>query len=79
MEIALVIAGAVVLMTAFAAGFDFLSKRRARLDDQTRAQVQQMEGRVHALELAVGEKEQRISQLETELRFFSRLLDKKPE
>jgi len=77
MEIALIIAGSVVLMTVFAAGFDFLSKRRNRIDNETRTRVEKVEARVQDLEQAVAEKDQRIAQLETDLAFLNRLLEKK--
>ena len=77
MEIAFVIAGAVVLMTVFAAGFDFLSKRRGRIDSETKAKVQQIEARLHDLEQTVGDKDQRIARLESDLNFLNRLLEKK--
>ncbi len=77
MEIAFIITGGVVLMTALAAGLDFLSKRRKGVDNQTRSKVEALEKKLHDLEQAVNEKDNRIAQLESDFSFLNRLLEKK--
>jgi chaperonin cofactor prefoldin len=74
MEIALIVTGGVVLMTAFATGFDFLTKRRNKIDKETKGKVEQIEARLRDLEQTVAEKDQRIAQLESDFNFLSRLL-----
>jgi hypothetical protein len=74
--IALVIAGGVVLMTFFAAGFDFLTKRRNKLDKETKQTVLEMGRRLGILEQAISEKNDRVTQLENELSFVRKLLEK---
>jgi hypothetical protein len=76
MWIALIISGGVVLMTFFAAGFDFLTKRRNRVDNQTKQAVVELQRRVLALEQTVTEKDNKVGQLETDLSFLRRLIEK---
>ena len=76
MGIALVIAGGVVLMTFFAAGFDFLTKRRQKVDNETKQTVVQLETRVANLEQTVKEKDDKVTALEGELSFLRRLIEK---
>lgn len=77
MGIALVVAGGLVLMTLFASGFDFLTKRRNKLDDETKRKVTEMETRMAALEQTIRDKDQRVAQLETDYAFLNKLLEKK--
>jgi hypothetical protein len=77
MGIALVIVGGLVLMTAFAAGFDFLTKRRNKLDNETKQKVGELERKIAALELRATAKDDRIEQLETDFAFLNKLLEKK--
>jgi hypothetical protein len=74
--IALVIAGSLVLMTFFAAGFDFLTKRRNKLDQETKETVLEMGRRLGILEQTISEKNDRVTQLESELSFLRKLLEK---
>ncbi len=67
MEIAFIIVGGLVLMTAFASGFDFLTKRRNKLDNETKAKVIEMEKKVANLELMINDKNERIVRLENGL------------
>ena len=76
MGIALVIAGGVVLMTFFAAGFDFLTKRRQKVDNETKQTVVLLETRVANLEQTVKEKDDKVTALEGELSFLRRLIEK---
>ena len=77
MGIALVIMGGLVLISIFAAGFDFLAKGRTRLDDDTRKKVELLEQKMAELENSTKEKEVRVEQLENDLAFLNRLLEKK--
>ena len=77
MEIALVITGGVVLLTVLAAGFDFLTKRRNKVDNKTKSKVDALEKKLNDLVQAVNDRDQRIAQLESEFNFLNRLLEKK--
>jgi len=77
MGIALIIVGGLVLMTIFASGFDFLTKRRNKLDDETKKKVAELETKVLALEQLAKEKDDRIGQLENDFAFVNKLLEKK--
>jgi len=76
MWIALIISGGVVLVTFFAAGFDFLTKRRHRLDDATRETVVELQRRVATLEQIAKDKDEKVDQLENDLSFMKKLIDK---
>ncbi|MBN2510152.1 MAG: hypothetical protein JXB03_07745 [Spirochaetales bacterium] len=77
MEITFIIVSGLVLMTAFASGFDYLTKRRNRLDADTKTKVTRIEQKLHDLENTLHERDERILQLENDLAFLSRLLEKK--
>lgn len=77
MGIAFTIVTGLVLMTIFASGFDFLSKRRNRLDNETKQKVAQLEQRLAIMESAVSERDEKISQLETDISFVNKLIEKK--
>ncbi|MEJ2665166.1 MAG: hypothetical protein P8107_14205 [Spirochaetia bacterium] len=77
MEIALIIAGGLVLMTFFAAGFDFLTKRRNKIDKDTKNKVLDLEKKIHILEAKIEEREDAIKQLEHDVSFVHKLLEKK--
>jgi predicted nuclease with TOPRIM domain len=77
MEIALIIAGGLVLMTFFAAGFDFLTKRRNKLDQETKNKVIGLEKKIHILEAKIDERDDKIKQLEHDVSFVNKLLEKK--
>ena len=47
MGIVLIIVGGLALMTLFAAGFDYLSKKRQRLDTETKKKVMELEKKVN--------------------------------
>jgi hypothetical protein len=76
MGLALVIAGGLVLMTLFASGFDFLTKRRNRIDDETKKTVVDMEKRLVSLEQVIKEKDDKVTQLESDLSFMRKLIEK---
>ena len=77
MGIALVIVGGLVLMTVFATGFDFMTKRRNRVDNETKQKVVELERKMAALEQTTMEKDDKIAQLESEFAFLNKLLEKK--
>ena len=72
----LVIVGGVVLMTFVAAGFDFLTKRRNKLDEETKQTVREMEQRVANLEQMVRDKDEKVAQVENDLSFLRKLIEK---
>lgn len=77
MGIALIIVGGLVLMTLFASGFDYLTKRRKRVDDETKARVVELEGKLAALENQLHDSNERIGQLEGDLSFMNKLIEDK--
>ena len=77
MGIALIIVGGLVLMTVSAAGFDYLAKRKRRADKQTENTVALLEERLANLEAKVAERDERISQLESDVSFVSKLIEDK--
>jgi predicted nuclease with TOPRIM domain len=77
MEIALIIAGALVLMTFFGAGFDYLTKRRNKLDQETKNKVIELEKKIEILEAKIDERNDKIVQLEHDVSFVNKLLEKK--
>jgi hypothetical protein len=77
MGITLIIVGGLVLMTVFASGFDYLSKKRKRLDDATKKKVDELEKKVAQLESLVHDKNDRIMQLEEDVSFVTKLIEKK--
>ncbi|MBN1798661.1 MAG: hypothetical protein JW822_08780 [Spirochaetales bacterium] len=77
MEIALIIAGGLVLMTFFAAGFDFLTKRRNKIDQETKTKVIELEKKIDILEAKIDERNEKIGQLEHDVLFVHKLLEKK--
>ena len=76
MWIALIIAGGVVLVTVFASGFDFLTKRRNKLDNETKNTVVELQRRVATLEQIVKDKDDKVQQLENDLSFMRKLIEK---
>ena len=77
MEIALIIVGGLVLMTIFASGFDFLTKRRNKLDNDTKLKVIELEKKVSNLERMSNDKDDKINQLDSDLSFLNKLIEKK--
>ena len=77
MGLAFIIVGGVVLMTVFASGFDFLTKRRNRMDNETKLKVDEMEKKVAHLELLINDKNEKMLQLENDVSFLNKLLEKK--
>ncbi len=77
MEITLIIVGGLVVMTIFGTGFDFLNKRRNKLDNKTKQKVIELENRVNNLERIIHDNNEKIAQLEGDLAFLNKLLEKK--
>ncbi len=77
MGIAIVIVCGLVVMTVFASGFDFLTKRRNRVDNETKLKVVELEKKVSNMEQAIKDKDARVAQLESDYMFLNKLLEKK--
>lgn len=77
MGIALIVVGGLVLMTIFASGFDFLKKRRERLDQETKNKVMELERKVAMLESMITERNDKMLQLEDDVSFVTKLLEEK--
>ncbi|MBN2533023.1 MAG: hypothetical protein JXB88_09030 [Spirochaetales bacterium] len=77
MGITLIIVGGVVLVTLFASGFDYLTKKRQRLDQETKNKVTELEKKVAELESMITERNDRVLQLEDNVSFVTKLLEEK--
>jgi predicted PurR-regulated permease PerM len=77
MEITLIIVGGLVLMTVFASGFDYLTKRSKRMDNKIKAKVFELEQKMTNLEQLLAEKSDRIVRLENDCSFLNKLLEMK--
>ncbi len=77
MEITLIIVGGLVVMTIFGTGFDFLTKRRKKLDNVTKQKVIELENKVNNLERIIHDNNERIAQVEGDLSFLNKLLENK--
>ena len=77
MGIAFIIVGGLVLMTVFGAGFDYLKKRKAISGKITEKKVLELEKRIDILESNLYDKDEKIKQLEKEISFVNKLLEKK--
>ena len=76
MEITLIICGSVVLISLFAAGFDFSTKRRNKIDEETKIKVMELEKKVAILESIIDERDNKMSQLENDVSFVTKLIEK---
>ncbi len=63
-------------MTLIAAGFDYLGRRAKRADPGLERRIAELERRVAVLDSALAEKDGQLLQLQNELSFVNRLLDK---
>lgn len=77
MWIALIIAGGVVLTSAVAGYFDYLSKRSKGAGKELEASVRELGEKVGILEARLEEKEGRVARLESDLSFLNRLIEDK--
>ena len=75
MIIALIIVGGLVLITAVAAGFDYLGKRGRAPGREEASRFESLEVRVKNLEAKSLDKDERIARLESDLAFMNRLLE----
>jgi len=75
--ITLVIVGGLALMTLFAAGFDYLGKKKGRNDTAMEQRVAVLEKKAEELEKSLMEKENKIGALEGNVSFMNRLLEDK--
>lgn len=69
--------GGIVLTTLTASFFDYLGKRRRKVEPQTEGRVAALEQRLESLEAKVVERDERIAQLETDLSFVNKLIEDK--
>ena len=76
MEITLIICGSLVLISLFAAGFDFLTKKRNKIDEETKLKVIELEQKVTILESIIDERDNKMSQLENDVSFVTKLIEK---
>ena len=76
MEITLIICGSVVLISLFAAGFDFSTKRRNKIDEETKIKVMELEKKVSILESIIDDRDNKMLQLENNVSFVTKLIDK---
>lgn len=79
MEIALIVAAGLSVMTLIAAGFDYLGKRSKRADSGVTDHLKKLESRIAVLEASSLEKDGVIQKLETEMQFLNKLLVDKTE
>ena len=77
MGITLIIVGGVVTISVIASVFDYLGKKKKGAGSEIRAKVLELEKKVELLEANVHEKAGKIEQLETDLGFMNKLLEKK--
>ena len=77
MGITLIIVAGVVVATVVSTWFDYLGKRTKGSDPDLARRVAELERRLSVLDAMVGERDERINQLEQEVRFVNKLLDKK--
>ena len=77
MEIALIISGSLVLMTFFGAGFDYLTKRRNKIDEETKIKVSMLEKKVAMLESVIDDGNNKIQELENDVSFVTKLIENK--
>ncbi len=79
MLITMIIVGGVVATTLIAALFDYLGKKAKNSDPELEKRIRILENRQNALESALVEKDEKITQLSKEITFVNKLLDKPTE
>ena len=77
MEIAIVIAGGLVLISLIAGFFDYMGKKKKKTDLALETKVTELDQKVTALEDRLHEKDERLNQLENEISFINRLIEDK--
>jgi len=77
MQIAIIISSGLVLMTFFAALFDYFARKKKYLDDDARSKVFELERKVNILETLVNNRDENIYQLEKDVTFVTKLLQNK--
>ena len=77
MGITIVIVAGLVAATVVSTWFDYLGKKAKGSDPILARRVDELERRLNALDSLVGDKDERIGQLEQEVKFVNKLLDKK--
>jgi hypothetical protein len=74
MDLALIIVGGLVVMTAIAAMADYFGKRQGKIGGETGKRLEALEKEVSLLGSSAATKDERIEKLETELRFLNKLI-----
>jgi len=74
-EIAIIITGGLVLMTAVASAFGYLTEKRKRESPELEKQIAEMERRLSLLEDRAVDKEARVEQIAQEVSFVNKLVE----
>lgn len=77
MGITVIIVGGVVIVTVITTLFDYLGKRSKGASPELERRIETLEKRLGLVDLAIAEKDEKIKQLEEEVSFVNRLLEKK--
>jgi prefoldin subunit 5 len=77
MGITIAIVAGVILSTAVAGYFDYLGKKAKNVAPDLERKIENMEKRLNQLDAMLTEKNERMKQLEEEVSFVNRLLEKK--
>ncbi len=77
MWITFIIVGGLVAMTAFAAGFDYLSKKNKGLGAEGEKRLARVEEKISSMEKALLERDEEILKLRNEVGFVNRLIEDK--
>jgi hypothetical protein len=75
MEIALIIVGGLVLMTAVASAFSYLTEKKKRESPELEKRIAQIEQRLTALEDNAGIKDARMEQIAQDMSFVNKLVE----
>lgn len=77
MGITIAIVAGVILSTAIAGYFDYLGKRAKNAAPDLERKIESLEKRLNQLDAMLTERNERMKQLEEEVFFVNRLLEKK--
>jgi len=79
MGIAFVVVGGLVVMTAVASFFSYLGEKKKRLSPEIGDRLDLLEKRIGALETRQIDRDERVGELESELSFVNKLIEKRRE
>jgi prefoldin subunit 5 len=77
MGITIAIVTGIIISTAVAGYFDYLGKKAKNAAPDLERKIESMEKRLNQLDAVLAEKNERMKQLEEEVSFMNRLLEKK--